>query len=179
VTSRLHPSLLLILAALALPAAGCGKDKEGRPIPASQATELQRQLDSIDGRFKFGDGACNDIQNDNVPTVDRILNQVPPSVDRDVRNALRDSFDRLFQLTATQCNERKGQRTTPTQTETTPTQTETTPTRTETTPTQTETQTQPEKPGKQKKPKGGTGGGGAGGGDGSQGGTGAPPTGGE
>jgi hypothetical protein len=163
VTSRLHNILLAILAALALLGAGCGKDEEkGKPIPSAQASELQRQLDSINGRFDFGDGACNDIQKDNVPTVDQILNQIPPSVDRDVRNALRDSFERLFQLTASQCDEQKGQKTTPTQTETTPTQTETTPTETQPTETQTTpTQTQPEKPGKgpkkDKTPKGGGG----------------------
>jgi hypothetical protein len=159
VTSRLHQILLVILAALVLLAAGCGKDKEGRPIPADQAAELRRQLDSIENRFKFGDGACNDIQRDNVPTVERILTRIPPSVDRDVRNAVRDSFERLFQLTAAQCDEQKGQETTPTQTETTPTQTETTPrTQTETTPTETETQTQPQKPKKKEKaPQGGGG----------------------
>jgi hypothetical protein len=163
VTSRTHHILLVILAALALLGAGCGKDKEkGDPIPAAQATELQKQLDSINRRFDFGDGACNDIQNDNVPTVDQILNQIPSSVDRDVRNALRDSFERLFQLTASQCDEQKGQDTTPTQTETTPTQTETTPTQTETTPTQTETQTQPQKKDKGPKEKAPKGGGGTG-----------------
>ena len=164
-TSRLHNILLAILAALALLGVGCGKDEEkGTPIPSAQASELQRQLDSINGRFDFGDGACNDIQKDNVPTVDQILNQIPQSVDRDVRNALRDSFERLFQLTASQCDEEKGQDTTPTETETTPTQTETTPT--ETQPTETETtptQTQPEKPGKgPKKDKENNGGGGTG-----------------
>jgi hypothetical protein len=177
VTSRLHQTLLVITAALALLAAGCGKDKEGRPIPASQAAELRRQLDSIENRFRFGDGACNDIQRDNVPTVERVLNQIPSSVDRDVRNATRDSFERLFQLTAARCNEQRGQETTPTQTETTPTQTETTPpTQTETTPTQTETQTQPQ-PGKKPKKKA-QGGGGAGQPQG-QGGTEAPSGGGD
>jgi hypothetical protein len=172
--------LLVIPAALALLAAGCGKDKEGRPIPASQAAELQRQLDSIQNRFRFGDGACNDIQRDNVPTVERILNKIPPSVDRDVRNAARDSFERLFQLTAAQCDEQRGQETTPTQTETTPTQETTPPTQTETTPTETETQTQPQPPGKKpkKKEKGPQGGGGVGQPQG-DGGVGAAPGGGD
>jgi hypothetical protein len=180
VTSRLHQTLLVIPAALALLTAGCGKDKEGRPIPASQAAELQRQLDSIESRFRFGDGACNDIQRDNVPTVERMLNQIPPSVDRDVKNAARDSFDRLFQLTAAQCDEQKGQETTPTQTETTPTQTETTPpTETETTPTETETQTQPQPGKKPKKKEGSTQGGGGAGLPQGDGGVGAAPGGGD
>jgi hypothetical protein len=160
VTPRLHHILLAILAVLALLATGCGKDEEkGAPIPATQASELQRQLDSINGRFAFGDGACNDIQRDNVPAVNRILDRVPQNVDQDVRNTLRDSFERLFQLTASQCDEEKGQDTTPTETETTPTVTETQPTETETQTQPTETQTQPENQGKPKKQKAPSGGG--------------------
>ncbi len=65
-----------------------------------------------------------------------------------MRSALRDSFDRLFELSQQQCDEQKGQRTETTETETEPetvetvTETETvptTPTETETTPTETET----------------------------------------
>jgi hypothetical protein len=171
----------LVLVAVAALAAGCGSDKEGKPIPAQQKAELQKQLDSIEGRFDFGDGACQDIERDNVSAVQRTLDSIPASVDRDVRNALRDSFDRLFELTGSQCEEQKNQKTTPTtptntETETTTTETETQ-TQTETTP----TETTPEKPGKgpkkpkeQKGPKGGGGvgvppgqvGGGAGGDEG-------------
>jgi cell division septation protein DedD len=176
VTIRSH-SPIALLAAAALLVAGCGSDKEGKPIPATQATELERQLDSIERRFDFGDGACADIEDKSIPAVRQQLDSIPSSVDSDVRDALRQSFDRLFELTASQCDEQKNQKTTPTETtttETTPTETtpkETTPT--ETTPTQTEKQP----PGQEKKdeknpgsggqkapsPSGGDDGGGAGG----------------
>ena len=142
------PHILLALA-LAAPVAGCGSDKEGKPIPADQTAALQRQLDSIENRFDFGDGACADIENKSIPAVRQELDSIPSSVGSDVRDALRSSFDRLFELTASQCDEQKGQETTPTETtptETTPTETtptETTPT--ETTPTQTTPQKQKEK----------------------------------
>jgi hypothetical protein len=162
VTSRLHPTLLLVLAAVALPVAGCGKDKEGKPIPAAQATEIEKQLDSIDGRYDFGDGACPQIDNENYPAIQRQIDSLPAGVDSDVRDALVKSMDRLRELTA-DCDEQKHQKTTPTETETTPTPTETQPTQTQTQPTETQKQTQPEKPGKgPKKPKPPTGGGGTG-----------------
>src|SRR3712207_7420739 len=47
----------------------------------------------------------------------RDLDRIPSSVDADVRRALRDSFDRLFELASTQCDEEAGQETTPTETE--------------------------------------------------------------
>ncbi|HYP48985.1 MAG TPA: hypothetical protein VEQ61_10145 [Thermoleophilaceae bacterium] len=143
---------LLGLALTAL--AGCGSDDEkGEPIPAAQAAELQKQLDSVENRFEFGGGACGDIP-DNERDVARAIEALPAEVDPDVRRALEDSFARLFELTAEQCDEQKGQET---ETETTPeTETETTPeTETETTPTETEpetetettpTETQPETP---------------------------------
>lgn len=155
-----------ILACAALLGAGCGSNSEGKPIPRSQVTELQKQLNSIQDRFSFGDGACNDIVGDNLPSVRRTLGQIPDTVDADVRNALSDSFRRLFDLVSTDCKQTSGQETTPT--ETTPTTpTETTPT--ETTPTETtptETTPLPTAPGqkKGKKNKGqgnGNGGGGA------------------
>jgi outer membrane biosynthesis protein TonB len=145
-----HISLALALVALV---AGCGSDKEGKPIPADQAAALQKQLDSIENRFDFGDGACADIEGKSIPAVRQELDSIPSSVGSDVRDALRRSFDRLFELTASQCDEQKGQETTPTETtptETTPT--ETTPT--ETTPTETTpTQTEKQPPGQQKKEK--------------------------
>ena len=143
------PHILLALTLVAL-VAGCGSDKQGKPIPADQAAALQTQLDSIENRFDFGDGACADIENKSIPAVRQELDSVSSSVDSDVRDALRRSFDRLFELTASQCDEQKGQKTTPT--ETTPTETTPSePTPTETTPTETTpTETNQQPPGKQK-----------------------------
>ena len=163
---------LLAVAALA---AGCGPDDDGggKPIPSAQVSALNDQLDSIQSRFEAGGPACDDVlhgDDTNIAKVQGELDQIPKSVDADVRTALGDSFQRLFDLVDEQCDPSKGQETTPT--ETTPTEpqpTETTPpeTETQTQPTQTQTQTTQEPPGqsKQKKPKppkgGGQGDGGA------------------
>ena len=126
----------LLLVAAAAPAAGCGSDNEPKPsIPAASTTELLRQLWSIEDRFKFGDGACNDIS-ENQQIVNNQIAGLPSSVDSDVRNALQDSFDHLFDLTSSQCDDKKGQET-DTTTETTQTQTQTTETQTETSTTET------------------------------------------
>jgi hypothetical protein len=130
------PTTLLLVLAAGL-AAGCGSDQEPkRSIPASSVQELDARLAEVQRRFEAGGGACADITKDSQPAVDSILASLPSSVDRDERSALSESFTRLFELTAEQCD--NGEPTTPTETETTPTetQTETTDT-TETTPTET------------------------------------------
>ena len=136
--------LLLALGAC-LAAAGCGSDDEGgKPIPAAQAAQLQNQLDIVERRLDNGsEGACKDIldaQDANDDAVTNILNTLPNGVDPDVRDALEESFDNLWNLVESQCNDLKPDE--PTQTETTPpetTPTETTPPETETTPPATET----------------------------------------
>jgi hypothetical protein len=134
VRPRYLTALLVVLAALLV--AGCGSDKEPKPsIPAASTSELLRQLSSIESRFDFGDGACNDID-ENQQSVNDTIAALPSSVDSDVRNALQDSFDHLFDLTSWQCDVKKGQQT-DTNTETTQTQTTTTETQTETTQTDT------------------------------------------
>jgi hypothetical protein len=156
---RRRSTRLLATAAsgLALIPAGCGSDDEGRPIPAQAVQGLQKQLDSISNRFEVGGGACNDIgagDDNNVDAVQRILGGLPRSVDADVRRALARSFDRLFQLTSEQCEETKGQRTTPQTTQTTPQPppavTVPQPTQTETQPQKREEPQQGQKPGKGK-----------------------------
>jgi hypothetical protein len=142
----------LALAAAALGA--CGSDDEenkGRPIPASQVTALDRELDAIQRRLEVGGGACGDIETRSRSDVDGILAQVPQDVDPEVRDSLQRSFERLFELAASQCDEEKGQDTTPTETEQTPT-IPTVPTEPETTPTETDQQQTDEEPGG-KKPK--------------------------
>jgi hypothetical protein len=166
VTPRKITTLLLVIAALA--ATGCGADEETKPsIPADSAQALESRLDEVQRRFDAGGGACGDIINDTQPAVESILASLPSSVDPDVRSAVDESFDRLFELTAEQCDDEE-QSTTPTETETTDTtETETTPTETEPTDT-TETETIPTEttPTTETVPPpaddGGTGGGGAG-----------------
>ena len=101
-----HAACLLALAAGML-AAGCGSDDEGTPIPANIAEQLQSRLDEIERRFEVAGGACADIENDSRPAVDELMGSVPNDVDADVRRALGESFDRLFALTAEQCDEQE------------------------------------------------------------------------
>ena len=141
-TARL---LLFALLALAVVGAGCGGDDEGKPIPAATASALNAQLDNVQGRLDNGTaGACKDIlegpRDPNVDQVNQIIESMPNDVDSDIRSALQDSFDNLWDLVNDHCDElaQKQEQQQPTQTETTPTETtptETTPT--ETTPTET------------------------------------------
>jgi hypothetical protein len=120
--------------------AGCGSDDEqGSPIPATAAAELEKRLDSVQGRFDFGGPACADIAKDQ-PLAGQTIAELPEDVDPDVRQALQEGFDRLFALTDEQCDETKGQETeTETEAEPDPVpETETEPeTDTETIPTET------------------------------------------
>jgi hypothetical protein len=141
---RLRILTTLLLVGAAWLAASCGSDEEPAPsIPASSAQELDARLSEVQRRFDVGGGACADITNDSQPAVESILTSLPSSVDGDVRSALEESFDRLFELTAEQCKDDEQSTTPETTPETTPTETtptETTPTETtptETTPTET------------------------------------------
>jgi hypothetical protein len=142
---------LLALAACLL-VAGCGSDDEGQGIPRDAAVALDRQLDSIQGRFEFGGAACNDItggDDPNTTAVERTINGLPEDVDADVRDALEDGFARLFQLVDEQCEPPRTETEPETVTEEAPppteTQTETAPPpeTTETTPPPTETEAPP------------------------------------
>ncbi len=141
-------SLLLALGAC-LAAAGCGSDdEEGKGIPAEQAAQLTQQLDIVQDRLDNGtEGACKDIldaedANDNAVTT--ILSSLPGDVDPDVRDAAEQSFDNLWSLVESRCEELKPDE--PTQTETTEPET-TTPTETEPPVTETEPpETEPEEP---------------------------------
>jgi hypothetical protein len=157
-----------LLAATAL-VAGCGSDEEGKPIPSAQVSGLENQLGSIQRRVDAG--ACRDItegDDTNLAAVQNQLDQVPSSVDADVRKALRDSFQNLFDLVSKQCQPKQQTQTETqtTETQTQPTETQTIETQTQPTETQTtETQTQPtEPPGQEKKDEGGNGDGDTGGG---------------
>jgi hypothetical protein len=169
---------LLALAACLVAPAGCGSDEEGAGIPPDAAAVLERQLASIESRFNAGPDACADITGDRDPNtapVQETIDSLPDDVDPDVRDALQQSFDRLFELVEQQCEEPPPEtdtETTPTETETETTDTtETEPPATEpepTTPTDTGEQTTPTDTGEQTTPGGGgdEGGGLLGGGDG-------------
>jgi hypothetical protein len=152
VTTFKRIALVLSLCAC-LAAAGCGSDDEGgKQIPAAQADQLESQLGIVQDRLDNGtEGACKDIlsaEDANDDAVTDILNSLPNDVDPDVRQALQESFDNLWSLVESKCNELKPDE--PTETQTTPpeetTTEETTPPETTetTTPPPTETTTPPE-----------------------------------
>jgi hypothetical protein len=145
VTKRLHP-IAILLACLALVACGDEEEDPGAPIPADRVQALEEQLQSIQDRFDAGGAACADIttgDDTNTAVVDQVLASIPNRVDADVRGALRESFDRLFQLVEDQCEEPETEtqttETVPPETETVPPETETVPPETETVPPETET----------------------------------------
>jgi hypothetical protein len=147
--------LALAACGVALAVGGCGSDEEeGNPIPADTAGRLQQRLEVVEAQFEHGGGACNDILDETFPVIEQDLRSLPEDVDPDVRRALEDSFVRLRELIGSDCDEERGEETTPTETETTET-VPTVPTETETTPTETEpTETDAEQaPGKRKEKK--------------------------
>ena len=129
-------SLLLALGAC-LAAAGCGSDDEGgKRIPADTAAALEAQLNKVQDRLDNGsEGACKDIlegpRGPNRDAVQELLNGFPNDVDPDVRDALEQSFDNLWSLVESKCQDLTPDE--PAQTETTPPETTTTETPTETT----------------------------------------------
>ena len=137
-TTLRHISLLLALGAC-LAAAGCGSDEEkGGPIPPEQVASLESRLNETENRLANGsEGACKDILNDTMPEVGNILDSLPNSVDPDVRDALEQSFDNLWSLVESECEDLKPDepaQTTPAEPEPTPTETQTEKTDTETNP---------------------------------------------
>jgi hypothetical protein len=140
-------TITTVAVAIAAGLAGCGSDKEGKQLPPQSASQLEAQLNSIQSRFDVPNGAaCSDIadgSDPNTTVVQRVIDSLPSDVDSDLRNAVQQSFDHLFDLVEQECGKKRDQ--TNTETNTTPTETtttETTPTETtttETTPTETTT----------------------------------------
>jgi outer membrane murein-binding lipoprotein Lpp len=145
--------LAAIACGAALLAAGCGSDNEGKDVPAGSVADLKQSLDSIQNRVNAGPAACKEVtegDDTDVSAVQSKIDALPADVDKDVRDALEESFRTLFRLVEDECDK---QQTETTPTETTPTVTETTPTVTETTPTETTPTTTPTTTEKQKGPK--------------------------
>jgi hypothetical protein len=152
--SAMRRIFALTLVAVAVAITGCGGDSNGKPIPAGTATGLQAQLEGVQRRIDQGSaGACKDIlggsNGPNKQQAQDLIDSMPDSVDSDVKSALQDSFDHLWDLVQQECDDKASN----TQTETTPadTQTEITPTtettQTETTQTETtQTETTPTSP---------------------------------
>jgi hypothetical protein len=138
---------LLVALGACLASAGCGADDEkGDPIPADAVAALEARLSETENRLANGsEGACKDILEDTMPEVGNVIDSLPDSVDPDVRDALEQSFEKLWNLVDEKCQELKPDE--PAQTETPEPETETVevpPETTETVPPETETTTSPE-----------------------------------
>jgi hypothetical protein len=147
VTARARTALVALAAAALIATAGCGGDDEGAPIPAATATALNGELDGVQRRLDEGSaGACRDIlegsRGPNLERVRELIDAMPDDVDADVRSALEDSFDRLWELVERDCDEKAAeeedaQPAPEPEPEPPPEETETETTPTETTPTET------------------------------------------
>lgn len=116
---------------------GCGgSGNKGKPIPADQANRMIALTRLADQQS--ADGRCGGAQA-KVHEAQTVLQQVPSSVDKSVRDGLAQSYDRLLSLIQSECQrpQQTHTQTTPTDTNTTPTTTPTTTTPTTTTPTTT------------------------------------------
>ena len=128
-SGRLISALALVAAAVAV--TGCGGDDKGTGIPAVTATALDAQLDGVETRLAEGSaGACRDIldapdsRGPNKKKVEELIDSMPDDVDSDVKSALEDSFDHLWDLVQQECDNKAGkQDTNTTPTDTTPTDT--------------------------------------------------------
>ena len=131
-TTLKRTSLLLIVSCACLGAVGCGGDDEGgRQIPAATAQALEAQLTNIQKRLDNGTpGACRDVlegpRGPDRESVQTQLDSLPDDVDPDVRDALEQSFENLWSLVESRCQELEDEQ--PEQTETT--EPESTPTET-------------------------------------------------
>jgi hypothetical protein len=92
--------------------AGCGGDDEGAPIPSATATALNTELDRVQARIDQGSaGACRDVlegpRGPNKARAQQLIDSMPDDVDSDVRSALQDSFDNLWDLVQQECDDRQ------------------------------------------------------------------------
>ena len=139
----------VVLIALSVAVAGCGGNDKGKPIPAATATALNTELNGVQARLDNGTaGACKDIlegsRGPNKDRVNQLIDSMPDNVDSDVRSALEDSFNNLWDLVQQECDDRqskedanKQQQDQPAETNTKQTTTPTDTTPTDTTPTDT------------------------------------------
>jgi hypothetical protein len=156
----------VLAAAIALPVAGCGKDKP--KIPRSDARDLVILLKAV--QRQDAKKACNTVDR-TIAALQRRVEELPTNTDSDIVGSLRDGVTNLRNLVATDCatvKPKKKPETTTTETTTEPSTTTTQPSTTTTTPTTTtqtqttpSTQSTPSTPSTPSNPSGGAGAGGA------------------
>jgi hypothetical protein len=109
---------------------GCGSSSKGKPIPNDPANRMVALLGQADSQSAAGTCGGAKAKVREAQTV--LQNDVPSSVDKDVRQGLADGMNRMISLIDQEC-----QRPQPTQTQTQTQTTDTTTTPTTTTPTTT------------------------------------------
>jgi hypothetical protein len=121
--SRVRTHLAVVLVTC-VGVAGCGSSEEqqGEKLPAASVSELSKRLEEVERRYRVGvedgkQGACDDIENDSFPAIERLLADLPQDVDPDLRDAVERSFTRLRELIRGECADVKPPET---ETETTP-----------------------------------------------------------
>ena len=136
----LHVFLVaLLLGALSAFAVACGQESEGL-ISSNRAADLQDHLDALDRQVAAG--RCDAVR-DRLSALRRDVNDLPGTVDRDLRVRLREGVETLERQAPEECRMGSETTTTETEPETVPTETlppETTPPETtppETTPPET------------------------------------------
>ncbi|MGH2897240.1 MAG: hypothetical protein ACRDMZ_01090, partial [Solirubrobacteraceae bacterium] len=133
---RTLPYLLaLALGVAAALLAACGEGSSAG-VPAANATDLKSQITDV--RQAVDDGRCSDVPGQ-LKQVDESIDDLPPSTDSQLVNALRDGANRLRAVAVQECGAQTTQTTETTQTATTETQTSTTTTETTTAPVPTTT----------------------------------------
>jgi cobalamin biosynthesis Mg chelatase CobN len=143
--------------------AGCGGSDDGT-IPPENGEDMLTRLGALEERVQAGDctGTAGAVAQ--AEEIQRLVSELPSSVDDEVREALERSSANLIELTEEQCDEgasgEGGSQTTTTDETTTE---ETTPTTTTTTTTEETTTTDEDEPSNENQGGGNTGGGGGGG----------------
>lgn len=96
---RLAPAALAIVAALAV---GCGEDsREEGGVPRDEARALLDSLDQADQQFNKD---CDELEGSTLPAIQQRVQELPPTIDPELRRALDESVAELPEL-ARDCEE--------------------------------------------------------------------------
>ena len=109
----------LLLGALSSFAVACGQDDEGL-ISSNRASDLQDHLDALDRQIAAG--RCDAVR-DRLSALRRDVNDLPGTVDRELRVRLREGVETLQRQAPDECREGSETTTTETTPETVPTET--------------------------------------------------------
>ncbi len=151
-TRRLAPAVLALVAALAI---GCGDDsREEGGVPRDEARALLDSLDQADQQFNKD---CGELEESTVPAIQEQVQELPTTVDPELRRALDESVAELPEL-ARDCEEPEPETTPIEPVPTEPIEPTTPPAVTPTEPevetkTKEETETEEEEPAEEEKPE--------------------------